>query len=258
MGAKLGGSGQMAEINMTPLIDIVLVVLIIMMVNIPIQVEQLGVKLPSTEPPPPQQEPNPDQLVIMMYEDGKIALNKMLMDEGTMFAELTRRLRPMSKKVVFVDAFPTITFERVMDLVDLAKEAGTEKVSFTKMKEEGPASPTGAWAGTLPRGILPGSPGVVGAMTEKQADDQFKPMLPQIEACYAAALGLNPAFEGHIVFQVDVGPQGEVMGTGVVTRSVEDAAFEQCVLERIPGLRYEALGPGKTARIHYPILLSKG
>jgi biopolymer transport protein ExbD len=258
MGAKLGGGGQMAEINMTPLIDIVLVVLIIMMVNIPIQVEQLGVKLPSNEPPPPQTEPNPDQLVVMLYEDGRVALNKMLMDDETLFAEMTRRLRPMSKKMVFIDAFPTTRFEKVMDYVDMAKEAGAEKVSFAKLKETGPASPTGAWAGALPRGILPGSPGVVGAMTEKQADEQFRPMLAQIETCYAAALAANPVFEGHVIFGVDVGPQGEVMAATVVTRTVEDAAFEQCVLQKIPALRYEPLGPEKTARVHYPILLSKG
>lgn len=258
MGAKLGGSGQMAEINMTPLIDIVLVVLIIMMVNIPIQVEQLGVKLPSAEPPPPQQEPNPDQLVIMVYEDGSIALNKMLMDERTMWAELTQRLRPMSKKIVFIDAFPTVKFDRIMDLVDLAKEAGTEKVSFTKLKETGPPQATGAWQGLLPRGIKPGSPSVVGAMTEKQADDQFKPMLPVVEQCYLSALAANPTFEGHILFFVEVGPKGEVMNSGVVTRSTEDAAFEACVLERLPTLRFEALGPDKTARVHYPILLSNG
>lgn len=258
MGAKLGGSGQMSEINMTPLIDIVLVVLIIMMVNIPIQVEQLGVKLPSHEPPPPQLEPNPDQLVIMAYEDGSTALNKMLMDDNTMFAELTQRLRSMSKKIVFIDAFPTVKFDRIMDLVDMAKEAGSEKVSFTKLKDTGPVQATGAWEGLLPRGIRPGSPGVVGAMTEKQADDQFKPMLPRIEQCYFTALAANPAFEGHIVFLVDVGPKGEVMASGVVTRAMEDAAFEACVVEALPSLRYEPLGDDKTARVHYPILLSNG
>ena len=45
MGAQLGGSGAFNDINMTPLIDIVLVVLIIMMVSIPIQVNELGVKV---------------------------------------------------------------------------------------------------------------------------------------------------------------------------------------------------------------------
>jgi len=51
MGAQLGTKGAISDINMTPLIDIVLVVLIIMMVNIPIQIEEMGLKLPSNVPP---------------------------------------------------------------------------------------------------------------------------------------------------------------------------------------------------------------
>ena len=64
MGAQMGSGSSFTEINMTPLIDIVLVVLIIMMVNIPIQVNEMGRKLPTktTQPPPTTQKPQ--QLVI--------------------------------------------------------------------------------------------------------------------------------------------------------------------------------------------------
>jgi biopolymer transport protein ExbD len=60
MGAKLGGGGgAVSDINMTPLIDIVLVVLIIMMVNMPIQIEEMGVKLPGVSDKPPPRTDTP-------------------------------------------------------------------------------------------------------------------------------------------------------------------------------------------------------
>ena len=105
MGAKLGGGG-FDDINMTPLIDIVLVVLIIMMVNIPISVEEMGVKLPGRQDAPRVDQPPADQLVIAVYEDGDLALNRKIMQEESLFYEITRRLRPMAKKNVFIDAHP--------------------------------------------------------------------------------------------------------------------------------------------------------
>ena len=82
MGAQLGTSGTISDINMTPLIDIVLVVLIIMMVNIPIQVEEMGVKLPSTvtNNPPPSEKT--EQLVIALYEDDRVAV---IANDGSIF-----------------------------------------------------------------------------------------------------------------------------------------------------------------------------
>lgn len=258
MGAKLGGSGAISEINMTPLIDIVLVVLIIMMVNIPIQVEEMGIKLPAEveqkEPPPP----NPDQLVVMLYEDGRLALTRRLMDEETLFAELTRRLRPMEKKIVFIDAFPTTPYGKVVDFIDMAKEAGAEKVSFAKMKAEGPAEPTSIHEGTMPRGIYPGSPSVVGAMTEKQADTQFKPLLGSVRACYDAGLARNPTLSGRLIVLVNVGPEGEVMSTEKVSTTLTDPEVVSCVMELLPALTYEPMGYPNTAAVVYPLLFSPG
>lgn len=260
MGAQLGGSGAMSDINMTPLIDIVLVVLIIMMVNIPIEVEQLGVKLPAeikevTQPPPDDVE----QLVVMLYEDGGLALNRTLMSEDTLFGEVTRRLRSSDKKIVFIDAHPERSWNDVMDVVDLAKEAGAEKVSFAKLKVDGPLSPIGASEGALAKGVYPGSPATAGFMTAKQADAQFAPMMPALSACWDAAIARAGArITGRLVLQVDVGPQGEVMDARIMELSVEDPELSACVLEQVPALRYQPLGDGNTARINYPFMLSSG
>lgn len=261
MGASLGtGGGPVADINMTPLIDIVLVVLIIMMVNMPVQIEQMGVKLPSpnVDPKPIDNPDIVDQLVVALYENGDVALNKMRVDDERLFSEITRRLRPMEKKKVFIDAHADVKYEVVINMVDLVREAGAEAVGFAKIKEAGPAAWVEVLRGSLPRGIYPGSPGVVGAITEKKADEQFQPMLPAIESCYAASFSANPDLRGRAVFLVDVGPEGQVMDTDLVTSTMDDEALHTCILEKLPGLKYEALGPENTARIHYPIVFSAG
>ncbi|MGC6491916.1 MAG: biopolymer transporter ExbD [Myxococcota bacterium] len=258
MGAKLGG-GSFTEINMTPLIDIVLVVLIIMMVNIPIQVEEMGVKLPSvtTNTPPPATKS--EQLVIAMYEDGSIGLNRELMGEDTLFGEVTRRLRPMEKKIVFIDAFPTTNYGVVVDMMDLAKEAGAAKVAFAKMKPAGPAPATKVRQGAMARGVTLGSPAVVGAITEKKADESFQPLFPTVKACYNSVLAAAPQTSGRFILRITVGPQGEQLSEPeIISSTVESPELEACVLEKAPAIAYEPLGEQKTALIHYPMLFSPG
>lgn len=258
MGAQLGSKGAMSEINMTPLIDIVLVVLIIMMVNIPIQVEKMGIKLPAQvqndQPPPPPSE----QLVIMAYEDGTLALNKAAMPVDAIFGEVTRRLRPKEKKIVFVDAHPALHWGQVMDVVDLAREAGAATVSMTKLKAEGPAAPVSAYQGAMPQGALPGSPRVGGEITEKTADEVLQAGLGAFQACYATALARKPGLTGRVVVQVDVGPMGEQMGRELVVSTSEDPELDACMVEALSALVFPALGDQKTARINYPFLLSPG
>ncbi|HMV68136.1 MAG TPA: biopolymer transporter ExbD [Myxococcota bacterium] len=263
MGAQLGGKGAFSDINMTPLIDIVLVVLIIMMVNIPIQIEEMGLNLPSPLPPPADQEPNPDQLVVMLYHDSatketQLGLNRRIMKEDELFYELTRRLKPMSNKIVFIDSHPEVDYGRVIDMVDMSREAGAEKVAFAKMKETGPLEATSVSPGSMPRGVTFGSPSVVGEMTEKRAYTSFEPFQGAVTTCYAAALGANPAAGGRLVVSVDVGPAGEIMATAPVTDTVGDSQLMDCVLAVLPSLKFEALGDQKTARIHYPFLMSPG
>lgn len=260
MGAQLGGEGAMSEINMTPLIDIVLVVLIIMMVNIPIQIEEMGVKLPG--PPREVQTPPSDveQLVIALYEDEKVALNRKVMAEDKMLYELGRRLRPMAKKNVFIDAHAVVPYGRVVDMVDLAREAGAERVGLARMKESGPLSPTDVDAGGMPRGVFPGSPDVVGAMTEKQADAVLQKVMPRIKQCYMSRLAQRSDLAGSIVLKFEVGPRGlEEMGEPeIVKDGVGDLDLRDCLKELLPSFPFTGLGEQKTAAVRYSLLFSPG
>jgi len=132
----------MDEINVTPLIDIVLVLLIIFMVMTPITVEKMASNLPPTDPPeepPPDQVP-PDQLMVAIYEDNTVALNlKPEPTDEALHEDVRLRLRGKDKKTVFVDAHPKANYGRVITVIDVVRDAGADKIGFADLKEEGPA-----------------------------------------------------------------------------------------------------------------------
>jgi biopolymer transport protein ExbD len=262
MGAKLGSSGTIqADLNLTPLIDIVLVVLIIMMVNMPIEIEAMGVKLPPKTQVTPPPDTDVEQMVVAIYDDGKIALNRKIMTEEYMFQEVTRRLKPLEQKNVFIDAGPTIKFERVVDMIDMARAAGAAKVGLAKLKESGPLPATSIASGALPRQVLLGSPTVIGGITEKAADDALRPYKGALEKCYYPLLGTNPELTGTMMLRFTIGPQGELMGTKISSSKLEPKEvpeLDACIELILPQVKFQPLGEGKTAIAQVPVVFSPG
>jgi biopolymer transport protein ExbD len=146
MGAKVGGSKKgMDEINVTPLIDVVLVLLIIFMVMTPKKIQNMASNLPpqdTEDPPPPPPDQPPEQLMVAVYADGSTALNLepyAASADRALQDILTRRLAAKDKKTVFVDAHPDAPYGRVVNVMDLVRDAGADKIGFADLKEEGPA-----------------------------------------------------------------------------------------------------------------------
>lgn len=169
MGAKVGGSSQggMDEINVTPLIDVVLVLLIIFMVLTPITLTKMATELPpeNEEEPPPPPDPNQDQLLVAVYKDNTIALNLIPMDATKLQAELKLRLknRPKDKRVVFVDGHPEASYELVVNTIDQIRDCGADRVGFAEMKDEGPTQLTPEQLQAMAAGALPGAVPAPGA-----------------------------------------------------------------------------------------------
>jgi biopolymer transport protein ExbD len=132
------GSGISGDINVTPLVDVVLVLLIIFMVTTPVLQMGLDVEVPPkvemTEPPP---ESMAVQLVIDVRPDG-FWLNQEKMGALTDGELRTLRdhlaplmiSRPEAERVVFINASDAVAFEQAVRAMDVAHSAGAQKIGF--------------------------------------------------------------------------------------------------------------------------------
>ncbi len=139
MAFKMGGSAQPnSEINVTPLIDVVLVLLIIFMVITPRVVHEISANLPSKNQPIKKPKENSQQLVVAAYDNGEVALNTRVLEMGALHEELRIRLRSRAKKVVFLDAHPDLPYGHVIQVMDTVRDAGADRVGMARIKDEGP------------------------------------------------------------------------------------------------------------------------
>ncbi|HEY3305432.1 MAG TPA: protein TolR [Candidatus Binatia bacterium] len=134
--SQQGGSTTISQINVTPLVDVMLVLLVIFMVTAPILQQGVQVNLPQAKAGAiPGKE---EQLVVVVNKNGRVYLN----DTAMSVSDLGQKLRAIrgikADKEVFLRADQDVRYGVVMKVVETIKQAGIQKVGMvTRPPQEG-------------------------------------------------------------------------------------------------------------------------
>jgi biopolymer transport protein ExbD len=123
--------GPKSDINITPYIDILLVLLIIFMVITPVRQMDLDVKVP--QPPPPGQEnapPDPSVIVVSVGESANITINQDPVDITALGPKLQEIYSARANKNMFISASAKLPYGDVVKVIDIAKGAGVGDVGL--------------------------------------------------------------------------------------------------------------------------------
>jgi biopolymer transport protein TolR len=138
MGMAVGGSagGPKSDINMTPMIDVLLVLIIIFMVITPLTPKGLEALVP--QPPPPGAKADDSNLrtvVISIAKDHSMMINQEATDEAKLGPRLEEIFKTRAERVVFVKGDPDLEYAWVARAIDTAHGVGIDKVGLMTAKD---------------------------------------------------------------------------------------------------------------------------
>ena len=123
-----GQRGLVSEINVTPLVDVMLVLLIIFMVTAPMMTQGLDVDLPETTAKSLRQEEDP--LIVTIDKDAKITLGKMEVNQAILYQQLDKMAEDKKKEPIYLKADKNVSYGVVVSIMADIKTAGFDKLGM--------------------------------------------------------------------------------------------------------------------------------
>ena len=141
MAFLTGGSGEddevLADINVTPLVDVMLVLLIIFMISAPMLHQGIEVALPKSEAPAMPTRTS-DPLVLSISRDGLVYLKERPVHPTKLVEVLTPILRGRENETVFLKGDRDVPYGKVIEVLDLLHKGGISKVGMVTERADEP------------------------------------------------------------------------------------------------------------------------
>ena len=140
-GTTGGDSSLTNEINVTLMIDVLLVLLIIFMMVVPMARKAIGIQLPDPNPAVAPANAVSQQIVLEVLPNGAFAVNKEPLNKDNLVKRLKEIYDPRPDKLIFIKGDPKVLYQDVIFAMDMARQAGVQVIGVPpKDKTAAPAS----------------------------------------------------------------------------------------------------------------------
>jgi biopolymer transport protein ExbD len=139
--AKKQGT-SMSDINVTPMVDVMLVLLIIFMVITPMLSKGVSVDMVRARNPVAMKEADrEDAVLVAVTRDGQTFLGRQRIDDGELASQVADIVNNRLDKTVYIKSDARASYERVVEVVNVLRSVGVDQVGLLTEKEEAPGAP---------------------------------------------------------------------------------------------------------------------